>query len=412
MMWLTKSDLRGRRWFGSAAGVAGAVLLASGGQAADWPGWRGPARNSLSPETGLNWTWPDEGPKVLWKASVGTGFSSFAVAKGRVYTLGNRDDVDTLWCLDAETGKPVWQHTYPSKLDPKAFEGGPLSTPLVDGDRVYSLGKFGQCFCLEAATGKVLWSRTFEAPPRTKADYNVWWGYAGSLAVAQEKLILAVGTAGLALNKLTGETLWDNGPGYSGYSSPVLFELGGKAVFAFTSGHEVVGAEVAGGRVLWKLPWKTTWDQNAPDVTVSGGKMLVTTGHGVGAALYDLAASPPAEVWRSKGLRSFLGTPVLWQGALYGFDDKQLCCLEWKTGEVRWTVPDLGLGTMILADSRLLVLLENGELIAATPTPEGYKTLAKAKILDGRCWSLPALAEGRLFARNAAGEVVCLDLRK
>ena len=138
----------------------------------------------------MNWSWPAAGPQVLWKAAVGKGFSSFAVSDGRVYAMGNRDNADRVFCLDAATGKEVWKHTYPCKLEPLSYEGGPSSTPTVDGDRVYSLSKFGHCFCLDARTGQVVWSRTFEPPATTDDDYRVWWGFAGSPLVVGDKLVL------------------------------------------------------------------------------------------------------------------------------------------------------------------------------------------------------------------------------
>ncbi len=380
--------------------------------AADWPGWRGAARNGISSETDLDWQWPPEGPKILWKGSVGTGFSCVTVAAGRAYTLGNRENVDTVFCLDAETGSELWRHSYPCRLDPKAYEGGPMATPAVDGDRVYTISKFGHCLCLNAQTGAVIWSAQFEPPPWTEEDYKVWWGYAGSILVLEDRLILPVGTAGLAMDKLSGKILWDNGPGYSGYSSPILFEIERQPCFAFVSGHEIVAAAVADGQVRWKIPWKTTWDQNASDVIIADGKLFVSTGHGVGCGLFDLSTGSPVELWRNKNMRTYLSTCILWKGALYGFDDKQLRCIDWQTGEVRWTGPKQGLGSLILAEDRLLALHEDGTLQLIEATSDAYKPLAQAKVLDGRCWSAPALANGRLFLRNAAGDLICLDLRK
>ena len=286
---------------------------------------------------------------------------------------------------------------------------------MVDGERVYTLSKFGDCFCLDAATGKVLWSRKFEPPAATKADYRVWWGFAGSMVVAEDRLILPVGTAGVAVDKLSGKVLWDNGPGYSGYSSPALFKLGSQPCFAYVSGHEVVAAEVKTGKVLWRIPWKTAWDQNASDVIVRDGKMFVTSGHDVGCALFDISSGQPVEIWRNKNLRTFLGNGVFWKGCVYGFDDKdgnQIRCVDWKTGEVRWTMPDAGFGTLILADGKLIALQEKGTLLVAEAVSDVCKPLARAQVLTGRCWAVPALSDGRLFLRNAAGDAVCVSVRK
>jgi len=132
----------------------------------------------------------------------------------------------------------------------------------------------------------------------------------------------------------------------------------------------------------------------------------------VGCALFDLSTGLPAEVWRSKNMRTYLSNCVLWKSLLFGFDDKQLRCLDWRTGEVRWSSPKIGLGSLILADERLIVLQEDGTLRIVEATGNAYRSVAEVKILAGRCWSAPALADGRLFVRNAAGDLICLDLRR
>jgi outer membrane protein assembly factor BamB len=380
-------------------------------QAGDWPGWRGPSRNGISPETGLNWSWSSTGPKTLWTSSVGKGYSSVAVSSGRVYTMGNSNNVDTIFCMDAATGQVIWKHAYECPLDPLSYEGGPSSTPAVDGNRLYTLSKAGHLFCLDTQNGSMIWSNKFESPPTTSQDYKVWWGYAGSPLIANNHLVLAIGTAGLALDKQTGKTVWDNGPGRPGYSSPVPFQTGDQSGYVFLSGHELVATEAQTGKLLWRIPWRTTWDQNAPDVIVWQKKLFIATGHGVGCALFDLGSEKPVQVWRNKNMRPELSSCVLWQNHVYGFDQKRLTCLDWKTGDRKWTVEDSNQGSLILADGKLVVLQETGDLVVAQASPEAYQPLAKAKILDGRCWSAPALAEGRLYARSALGNLVCLGLK-
>ena len=215
----------------------------------------------------------------------------------------------------------------------------------------------------------------------------------------------------MSVDKLTGDVLWDNGPGHPGYSTPVLFDLAGKQHFAFVSGHQVVAADVQTGRTLWTIPWKTTWDQNASDVIISDSRLFVSTGHGVGCALFDISGEKPVQIWRNKNMRTFLSSCLLWKGYLYGFDDRQLRCLDWKTGEVRWSVPDLDLGSLILAEGKLIALTEKGTLLLVEAAPEAYRPVSQAQILGGRCWSPPALADGRLYIRNAAGDAVCVSLK-
>jgi outer membrane protein assembly factor BamB len=128
-------------------------------EAADWPNWRGPNHNGISDETGWVATWPAEGPKILWRKSIGTGFASMAVSKGRLYAMGNIDNKDILHCFDAETGKLLWRRSYPQLKDPKNYEGGPNATPTVDGNRVYTFSKTGKFFCRDTRTGDVVWSK-------------------------------------------------------------------------------------------------------------------------------------------------------------------------------------------------------------------------------------------------------------
>jgi outer membrane protein assembly factor BamB len=213
------------------------------------------------------------------------------------------------------------------------------------------------------------------------------------------------------LDKQTGQVIWKCQPGRPGYSSPVPFTWGGQTGYFFLSGHEVIATEAHNGQVLWRFPWRTTWDQNASDPILAEGKLFISTGHGVGCALFELASGKPVPVWRHKHMRTELSTCVLWQGYVYGFDQKRLTCLDWRSGQVKWAAEESGQGSLILADDKLITLEETGELVVAQATPEAFRPLAQAKILSGRCWSAPALANGRLYARNSLGDLVCLDLR-
>src|ERR1043166_6074394 len=166
------------------------LLAASPVAADDWPFWRGPARNGVSAEKGWLDRWPAEGPRVAWRGEVGTGFSSFSVAKGRVFTMGNADNTDAVFCLDAETGKPVWSHKYPCDLSDVNFEGGPCATPTVDDDRVFTLSRSGDVFCFDAAGGKIVWSKNIQKETRVPIPQ---WGFGGSPLALGDLLILNLG---------------------------------------------------------------------------------------------------------------------------------------------------------------------------------------------------------------------------
>ena len=191
--------------------------------ALDWVRWRGPDLNGISRETGWLTKWPDDGPKRLWKAKVGTGFSSLVVANGNVYTLGNSgrgrgEEKDTMFCFDAATGKVIWSYVYEAKLDPKYYDGGPSGTPTVDGDRVYTLSKHGMLLCLDTADGHVVWQKNVASETRAKRPT---WGFAGSPLVIGGTLFVNVGAHGTALDKKSGKILWSTGREAASYSSIV-----------------------------------------------------------------------------------------------------------------------------------------------------------------------------------------------
>ena len=206
--------------------LAGRILcFAASFQAAadDWPRWRGADCNGISKETGWSASWPQEGPKQLWKTSVGTGFSSVAVSNGRLYTLGNKGGTETLYCLDAGSGKEQWKYSYPCPMDPNLYEGGPNATPAVDGNTVYSFSRKGHVFALDAGTGKVLWSKNVHDELGVKIPE---WGFSGSPLVEGKLLIINAGPAGLGLDRAGGQVVWSSGKESAGYSSPVPFTNG------------------------------------------------------------------------------------------------------------------------------------------------------------------------------------------
>ena len=391
--------------------LALAALLPSPAAAADWPGWRGPNRNGISAETAWSHDWDGRGPAVLWRASIGKGFASFAVAGGRVYAAGNSNRTDTVYCFDAPSGRVLWTHSRPCDPQPLSYEGGPSATPLVEGARLYTFGKDGALFCYDALTGAVVWSRTFAAWPRLEGDWANTWRYAGSPWISGNRLFMALGQAGACLNPADGATLWQSTNGHPGYSSPVPFADGAIPATAFFAGHALNGVESATGRSLWQIPWNTLWDLNAADPIFHSNRVFIASGNGTGCALFDLASTPPRQLWKNKNLKPLMNSAVLVQGCLYGFNDTHLSCLDWETGREEWASRDLRKGSLIFAGDRLLALDETGLLAAIKPTPAAFTPLATARILEGRSWTTPVLANGLLYARNATGDMVCLDLR-
>jgi outer membrane protein assembly factor BamB len=382
-------------------------LLAASTHAADWPRWRGPDLNGISRETGWQSKWPDNGPKQLWKASVGTGFSGISVSQGRAYTMGNIDGSDIVYCLDTATGKILWQHSYPCDLDPKYFEGGPTATPTVDGDRVYTLSRKGDLICFAAAKGDVIWSNNIS---RDLGCQSPTWGFSGSVLVEGNLAILDAGPAGTAFDKSTGKLAWSSGKDKPGYSTPVPFDNGAQRAVAILGANALQVVNAADGKSLWSFPWKSFSDINVADPVISGNKVFISAGYDHGCALIDNHAEPKV-YWQNKNLRLRFNNAVVWDGFIYSADEgSQLKCVSWDTGEIKWSDKSFGQGSLLIADGKIIGLGEHGELLVADATPAGFKPISRAQVLGGKCWTMPALANGRIYCRNAKGDLLCLDV--
>ncbi len=373
--------------------------------AGDWPHWRGPNYDGISTET----EWDPAAVtarKIVWEAEVGAGFSAVAVAADKLYTAGNfNKNTDAISCLNATTGKPVWKHEYPEELAPKYYSGGCSATPTVHDGKVYFASKTGKVFCLNAETGKVVWNQELGRKAPT-------WGFSSSAVVRGKAVIFNAGGTGMALDKDTGAALWQSADEVCGYATPVPFEHAGQPALALFAKDTLTAVAPDDGKVLWSYLWQTQHDINSADPIIAGGQAFVTSGYGRGCSLVDFSGATPKKIWENKKMRSHMSGPVLIDGYLYGFDDNRLTCLDWKTGEEKWDEKSPKKGALMAAGNRLIILGESGRLAIAKATPAGYQELAAAEVVGDGCWTMPILANGRIYARDAAGHLVCLDVRK
>ncbi|MCX8157822.1 MAG: PQQ-like beta-propeller repeat protein [Verrucomicrobiae bacterium] len=381
--------------------------------AADWPMYRGPRQDGISPEKDWRTQWPEGGPPVAWKAEIGTGFCIVSVSQGRVYTMGNKEETDLVYCFDEASGKELWRYSYPCKLDPRNFEGGPCATPTVAGGRVYTFSRFGHLHALDAATGKVVWSKNVMEDAGAKRPT---WGFSGSVLIEGNLAIVNAGKSGMAFHKDTGALVWKS-EGTCGYSTPVPFNHEGTRAVALFSASSVLAVAVADGRVLWEHPWKTDWDVNAADPIIVGNKVFISSGYNRGCALLEVKGNQVRTLWENKNMRNHFANCVLVGDYLYGFDGQtgggSLKCLDFRTGETKWSQSGLTTGGLMVAGGKLVGLGDRGRLFVAEATPEGYRELARANILDSKkCWTMPVLVNGRLYARNnSPGDLVVFDVR-
>jgi outer membrane protein assembly factor BamB len=401
-----------------AALLTGAIALSAspGLNGADWPSFRGPTHDGKSAET---IAWPEGGPRQLWKINVGIGHSAVSVAGDRAYTMGNANDTDTIFAIDVATGRIVWTHSYPcsEKVGIKDYDG-PFATPTVANGVVYTVSRKGDVFALDARDGKVIWERNLVKeegviPPR-------FGGLAGSPLVLGERLILNASPGGMALDIRTGKTVWKSGDGSGGYATPVPVTIAGRPHLAIHSPRALTIVDAADGREVWTTPRRQPIGVNAPDPVVDGTKVFVTAGRAFGGALFDVSGANTTPLWEQVGLSSHWHTSVLVGGLLFGPDGNNsegagrsptsLRCLDWKTGEIKWSEPKLEFNGLIAVGGQLLVLTEMGDLVLVAASGERYTELGVARVIEGRTFTAPAFANGRVFARNTKGDVVCLEL--
>jgi outer membrane protein assembly factor BamB len=392
-----------------------------------WTGWRGPNRTGVSLEKGLLTRWPKEGPKQLWKATgLGEGYSSPAVAGGRVYVLGTRNGKEHVFCLDAKwNGKELWTAELgPGLKNRGPSHDGPRSTPSVDGDRVYALGSDGDLLCVSAA-GKAVWRKHLV---RDLAGVRGSWGYAESPLIDGEQLVCTPGGAKAtmaALNKKTGAVVWKASAAkgnQAAYASAVAAEVGGVRHYVQFLAGCVVGVRARDGRILWTYEG-VSGNANCVTPIFHDGHVFVTAyGKGPvgkpGGALLKLKAEKGSvgatEVYHTTALANYYGGVVCVGGCLYGTNASALVCLDYKTGRLRWQNPSVGKGAVVSADGRLYVRGDRGPVALVTASPAGYTEKGRFSPPDsGKSTARPhpVIADGRLYLREQ-GELVCFDLRK
>jgi outer membrane protein assembly factor BamB len=380
---------------------------------ADWPQYRGPTQNGVVPEKIPVLL---KEPPPLWKINVGTGTASVTVAGTHAFTAGNFEKkTDAVVCLDTATGKTVWRCDYPQALDPNLFEGGPRATPTLDGDSVYVQGHAGDLFCLSAGSGKVKWHKNLVSDFGGKKP---GWGYAGSPTVEGNWVIVEPGGSSastVALDKATGALVWKSGSDESGYASPVVADFAKKRTIVVFKAKAIVGLDASNGQELWRSEWKTDYDINAATPLVVGNSLIVSSGYGSGIALFDVTPAGLVQKWRNRSLRAHINSPVIRKNSIFGIDGNvgggNLVCLDLVSGNKKWEERSVKGGSLVLADDKLIILTEKGELVVAEAIASGFKALLRTHVMDKRCWVQPTLSGGKLFVKNNAGDLACLELK-
>ncbi len=429
------------------------MVFACSSMAADWPQWRGPNRDGKSADTGLLKQWPENGPPLAWRVDkLGGGYSALSVAAGRIFGMSNRGDDEVVWALSETDGKELWVTRLGPAFQQQASQGkeGPACTPTVDDERLYVEGLAGTVVCLQVKDGKIVWQRSLT---EDFGGRRPMWSFRESPLVDGDKVIVTPGGADailVALNKLTGETIWKSrmpdspsaspansgGPGGAGggrggpggfggfgggagaaYVSPIVVDFDGQRQYVQLTARALVGVAASDGKFLWR------YDKPANRMGINcstplhhDGMVFASSAYGAGGGLVKLSkdadgAVKAEEVYATTDMQNHHGGMILLDGYLYGAtggnEGGALACLDFKTGKVVWDQRDSvgrrAKGSVALADGRLYYRMEDGTVVLIEPSPKQYIERSRFQQPDRSeqpAWPHPVIANGKLYVRD------------
>jgi outer membrane protein assembly factor BamB len=403
-----------------------ALFVSGAAVAADWPQWRGPQRNSVSQEKGLLKQWPENGPKLLWQVNdAGAGYSTPSVVGERLYLLGNNGDSEFVQARAVADGKVLWTVPVGKVGNPEqrpAYPGA-RSTPTVEGDVLYALGSDGDLACMQTADGKVRWKKSlrtdFGGKPGT-------WAYSESPLVDGDKLVVTPGGADatiVALNKSSGEVVWKSaipGGDNAGYASVVAIDAAGKKQYVQFLEKGLVGIDAETGKFLWRYEHSAKGSPANIPTPVARGELVYSATSMGGVGLVKLSPAGDSvkaeEVYFEKKLPHAIGGSIVIGDHLYGTTNSAMMCVEFATGKEKWSDRGIGAASLLLADGRLYLHGEKGEVALVEPSPDGYREKGRFTPPDApnvgqtKAWAYPVVANGRLYVRDA-DVLWCYDVR-
>jgi outer membrane protein assembly factor BamB len=437
--------------------IVGGMALAAA-QAADWPQWQGPDRNAISKETGLLKEWPKDGPPLAWKIKgLGGGYSAPAVVGGKVYGISIRGENEVLWALSEADGKELWAKPLGSAYRQGPSQGveGPGCTPTVDGDRMYVIGAAGDIACLQVADGKILWQKSMV---RDFGGRVPQWRYNESPLVDGDKVVCTPGAADaimVALNKMTGETIWKSqmpaavaaaggaggggagkggkggkggmgggGGGGAGYASAIAIDFEGQRQYIQFTARALIGVAAADGKFLWRYDKPANGQSiNCAAPIYQDGLVFASSAYNTGGGAVKLSKDAGGikaeEVYFTKSMQNHHGGMVVVDGCLYGAnggnEGGNLACLDFKTGKVLWDGKGVApaKGAILFADGRIYYRTEEGVVVLVEPNSKAYTERGRFQQPDrskSPDWAHPVLANGKLFLRDQ-DVLFCYDVK-
>ena len=409
------------------------------GNSQDWPDWRGVNRDGVWTETGIVEKFDSESLGAKWSVPVGSGYSGPTVSNGKVYLsdlIKQPSQTEGVLCFDEKTGKKIWEFRYPCEYSGVGYPAGPRASVVINNGKAYSLGTMGNLICLNAANGAVIWQKDLNR------EYEIrmpTWGISATPLITGDKIILQISGSNnacvIALDKNSGKEIWRNLEDIAAYSAPIIIEKNGKRVVVVWTEDSLAGLNPESGEIYWRFPWKTGSGMSIATPILYNDHIFVSAFYS-GSLLVKLGNdyTSAQKVWQRSGeserktdaLHCVMNTPVIIGDFIYGVDSYgELRCLEFATGNRIWE--DL---TAVKKDrwanihfvqngNKTWMFNEQGELIISELSPEGFKEISRAKIIEptkeqlprGVTWSHPAFANKHVFIRNDR-ELVCVDLSK
>jgi len=381
------------------------VPVATDKTQAEWPGFRGPQRDSAVHGVQLKTDWSSSRPIQLWRQPVGPGWSSFAVHAGRLYTQEQRGNDEIVACYELSTGKPVWRHSDAARFWESIGGPGPRATPTFSNGRVYAIGATGILNALDDRNGGVVWSRNAVSDTGAKVP---GWGIAGSPLVVGDLVIVGASGNLAAYDVATGKPRWFGPHVGDSYSSPQLVTIDGVQQIVLMTSTGATSVALTDGKLLWTHSWPS--DTRIMQPAVAGdGQLMISVGDGMGGNGTRLIAVKHAssewtteERWTSEDLNANFTDSVIHKGHVFGFDWGTLTCIDLKDGKRTWKSPQHGFGQLLLLPDQdlLLVLSEKGELVLVKAVPDQFTELARFPVLEGKTWNHPVLVGDVVLVRN------------
>jgi outer membrane protein assembly factor BamB len=368
---------------------------------AEWPGFRGPERNSIIRGVQIETDWSAFPPVELWRRPIGPGWSSFAVCGDLFYTQEQRGEDEIIACYIKRTGDPLWRHRNTARFFESNAGAGPRGTPTLSHGRVYALGATGILNALDARTGAVIWSRNAASDTGTEIPM---WGFSCSPLVVDDVIIVAAASSLIAYDLTTGNPRWVRTSGTDGYSSPHLLTINDVKQIVLLNETGAISVTQNDGNLLWDYPWPGV-PIVQPAITANGD-ILITASERSGirriSVKKGLEGWTTKEHWTSTRLKPYFNDFVIYQGYAYGIHGRSLSCIDLNDGLRKWKGEQYGGQLLLLADQDLLLILsEKGDLVLAGAVPDQFTEIARFPAITGKTWNHPVLVGDVLLIRNA-----------